>query len=93
VTPFGKRDLRIDECATLLEKILSLLMENPDDLLQRVLMQFLDHLGVMKWKDMVAFTANDVEEKIKASLDPGPLKSVLIHKKLGYICQAWHSSR
>jgi hypothetical protein len=39
----------------------------------------------MKWKDMVAFTANDVEEKIKASLDPGPLKSVLIHKKLGYI--------
>jgi hypothetical protein len=60
-------------------------MENPDDLLQRVLMQFLDHLGVMKWKDMVAFTANDVEEKIKASLDPGPLKSVLIHKKLGYI--------
>jgi hypothetical protein len=84
VTPFGEGDAQIAEYGVLLEKILNLLMESHADLLHMVLMQFLYH-GVMKWKDMLVFTANDVEEEIKASSDPGPLKSVLICKKLGYI--------
>ncbi len=43
------------------------------------------HLGVRSWEDMVVFSAHDVEEEIKESKNPGPLKSVLLHKKLGYI--------
>jgi hypothetical protein len=31
------------------------------------------------------FSAHDVEEEIKESKNPGPLKSVLLCKKLGYI--------
>jgi hypothetical protein len=33
----------------------------------------------------VVFSAHDVEEEIKESKNPGPLKLVLLRKKLGYI--------
>ncbi len=60
-------------------------MEDPDEHLPLALEQFFTHLGVRGWEDMVVFSARNVEEEIKESKNPGPLKSVLLHKKLGYI--------
>jgi hypothetical protein len=85
VTPLGEGCMKIADVATLLEKILHLLMEDPDELLPPALEQFFTHLGVCSWEDMVVFSAHDVEEKIKELKNPGPLKLVLLHKKLGYI--------
>ncbi len=77
--------MKIAEVTALLEKILNLLMEDPDEHLPPVLEQLFMHLGVCSWEAMVVFSAHDVEEEIKESKDPGPLKLVLLHKKLGYI--------
>jgi hypothetical protein len=85
VTPFGEGGTKISDVAALLEKILHLLMADPDELLPLALEQFITHLGVHSWEDMVVFSAHDVEEEIKESKNPGPLKLVLLHKKLGYI--------
>jgi hypothetical protein len=57
--------------AALLEKILHLLMEDPDEHLPPALEQFFTHLDVRSWEDMVVFSAYDVEEELC--------------KKLGYI--------
>jgi hypothetical protein len=84
VTPIGEGGTKIADVAAL-EKILHLLMEDPDEHLPPALEQFFTHLGVRSWEDMVVFSAHDVEEEIKESKNPGPLKSVLLHKKLGYI--------
>jgi hypothetical protein len=46
---------KITDVATLLEKILYLLMEDPDEHLPPVLEQFFTHLGVHNWEDMVVF--------------------------------------
>jgi hypothetical protein len=81
-TPGG---VKIADVATLLEKILHLLMEDPDEHLPLALKQFFTHLGVRSWEDMVVFSAHGVEEEIEESKNPGPLKSVLLHMKLGYI--------
>jgi hypothetical protein len=85
VTPLGEDDAKITDVAALLEKILHLLMEDPDEHLPPALEQFFTHLGVHSWEDMVVFSAHDVEEEIKESKNPGPLKLVLLHKKLGYM--------
>jgi hypothetical protein len=85
VTPHGEGGTKIADVAVLLEKILHLLMEDPDEHLPPALEQFFTHLGVRSWEDMVVFSAHDVEEEIKESKNPGPLKSVLLRKKLGYI--------
>jgi hypothetical protein len=86
VTPLGEGGSKITKVAALLEKILYLLMEDPDEHLPLALKQFFTHLGVCSWEDVVVFSAHDVEEDIKESKNPGPLlKSVLLHKKLGYI--------
>ncbi len=85
VTPFGEGGTNITDVAALLEKILHLLMEDPDELLLLARKQFFTHLGVRSWEDMVVFSAHDVEEEIKESKNPGPLKLVLLLKKLGYI--------
>jgi hypothetical protein len=86
VTPLGEGGSKITKVAALLEKILYLLMEDPDEHLPLALKQFFTHLGVCSWEDVVVFSAHDVEEEIKESKNPGPLlKSVLLHKKLGYI--------
>jgi hypothetical protein len=77
MTPLGEGGVKIADVATLLEKILHLLIEDPDEHLPPALEQFFTHLHV--------FSAHDVEEEIKESKNPGPLKSVLLHKKLGYI--------
>jgi hypothetical protein len=44
----------------------------------QILSQFFTHLGVNSWEDMVVFSAHDVEEEIKESKNPGPLKLVLL---------------
>jgi hypothetical protein len=80
-----KGGTKIADVAALLEKILYLLMEDPDEHLLPVLGQFFTHLGVHRCKDMVVFSAPDDEEDIKESKNPGPLKLVLLHMKLGYI--------
>jgi hypothetical protein len=85
LTPLGEGGAKIANVAALLEKILHLLMEDPDEHLPPALEQFFTHLGVRSWEDMVVFSAHDVEEEIKESKNPGPLKSVLLRKKLGYI--------
>jgi hypothetical protein len=85
VTPLGEGSAKITDVAALLEKILHLLMEDPDEHLPPVLKQFFTHLSVCSWEDMVVFSSHDVEEEIKESKNPGPLKLVLLCKKLGYI--------
>jgi hypothetical protein len=85
LTPLGEGGMKIADVAALLEKILHLLMEHPDEHLPLALKQFFTHLNVCSWDDMVVFSAHDVEEEIKESKNPGPLKSVLLCKKLGYI--------
>ena len=60
-------------------------MEDPDKHLLLGLEQFFTHLGVCSWEDMVVFSAHDVEKEINELKNPGPLKLVLLHKKLGYI--------
>jgi hypothetical protein len=80
VTPFGEGGAKIADVAALLEKILCLLMEDPDEHLPLALKQFFTHLGIFSWEDMVVFSAHDVEEEIKESKNPGPLKSVLLRK-------------
>ncbi len=65
VTPLGEGHVKIANVAALLEKILYLLMEDPDKLLPPALEQFFTHLGVRSWDNMVVFSAHDVEEQIK----------------------------
>ncbi len=65
-TPLGEGGTKIADVAAL-EKILHLLMEDPDEHLPPALEQFFTHLGVRSWEDMVVFSAHDVEEEIKES--------------------------
>jgi hypothetical protein len=85
MTPLGEGGVKIADVAALLEKILHLLIEDPDEHLPPALKQFFTHLCVHSWEDMVVFSAHDVEEEIWESKNPGPLKLVLLRKKLGYI--------
>jgi hypothetical protein len=55
VTPLGEGGTKIADVAALLEKILHLLMEDPDEHLPLALKQFFTHLGVCSWEDMVVF--------------------------------------
>jgi hypothetical protein len=59
VTPLGEGGAKIADVAALLEKILHLLMEDPDEHLPLALEQFFTHLGVRSWEDMVVFSAHD----------------------------------
>jgi hypothetical protein len=68
VTPLGEGGAKIADVAALLEKILHLLMEDPDEHLPPALEQFFTHLGVRSWEDMVVFSAHDVEEEIKQGI-------------------------
>ncbi len=88
VTPLGEGGTKIADVAAL-EKILHLLMEDPDEHLPPALEQFFTHLGVRSWEDMVVFSAHDVEEEIKESkhvideAKAGSTKGEEIVKKVG----------
>jgi hypothetical protein len=51
VTPLGEGGAKIANVSALLEKILHLLMEDPDEHLPPAPDQFFTHLGVRSWED------------------------------------------
>ena len=45
------------------------------------------HLGVQRWEDMIVFSVKDIVDEINVASEPGPLKSKLLQKRLGYIVE------
>jgi hypothetical protein len=68
------------------ELILKLLSPDSDVADLHATMEALfEHLGVQHWEDMIVLSAKDVVDEIILSQNPGPLKSKLLQKHLGYI--------